>query len=167
MFFLKDLPEDNAEQVLELARKAIGENKIIGIDSSESPNWVQRFQKVVLKARLLGLKIVTHCQENTTDQSGGEVLHFLQPNRIDHGYFMHEDQKILEKIKNDNIHITMCPFWSTRGSKFPNKKDYPIKKYLDFGLSININSDYPAYHGATINEGLIYVQDMWNLTKKE
>ncbi|AUB31303.1 adenosine deaminase family protein [Spiroplasma floricola] len=88
MCFLKDLPEYEAEEVLELAKSAIKQNKIIaiGFDSSESPNWVQRFQKVVLKARFLGLKVVSHCQENVTDQSAWDVLHYFQPNRIDHGF---------------------------------------------------------------------------------
>ncbi|AUB31304.1 hypothetical protein SFLOR_v1c02430 [Spiroplasma floricola 23-6] len=73
----------------------------------------------------------------------------------------------MTRIKNDNIHITMCPFSSTRGNKFENKKDYPIKKYLNFGIQLNINSDDPAYHGATLTQSFNYVDDMWNLSKEE
>ncbi|HFS66946.1 MAG TPA: adenosine deaminase, partial [Flavobacteriia bacterium] len=45
--------------------------------------------------------------------------------------------------------------------------NHPLKKMLNLGLKITINSDDPAFFGGQVNKNYIEVQKALNLTKEE
>ncbi|MGC8593837.1 MAG: adenosine deaminase, partial [Nitrososphaeria archaeon] len=50
---------------------------------------------------------------------------------------------------------------------FKDIKDVPVKKALDLGIIVSINSDDPAYFGGYINENYYQVAIKQSLTKEE
>ncbi len=45
--------------------------------------------------------------------------------------------------------------------------NHPVKKMIDSGLKVTINSDDPAYLGAYITENMLQVFDTFNLTLED
>jgi len=61
----------------------------------------------------------------------------------------------------------MCPLASVAVEYFKDIKDVPVKKALDLGIIVSINSDDPAYFGGYINENYAAAAEALNLTFSE
>ena len=46
-------------------------------------------------------------------------------------------------------------------------KSHPVKKMIERGLKVTINSDDPAYFGGQINQNYIELQEALDLSKEE
>ncbi|MGC8569640.1 MAG: adenosine deaminase, partial [Nitrososphaeria archaeon] len=87
--------------------------------------------------------------------------------RIDHGYHMFEDPSLVSYVAQNRIPVTMCPLASVAVEYFKDIKDVPVKRALDLGIMVSINSDDPAYFGGYINENYYQVAIKQSLTKEE
>ena len=63
--------------------------------------------------------------------------------------------------------LTVCPLYNTRLCVFEKMKDHNLKRLLDAGLCVTVNSDDPAYFGGYMNENLTAVQQGLNLSKED
>ncbi|MFI5450013.1 MAG: adenosine deaminase, partial [Candidatus Bathyarchaeia archaeon] len=87
--------------------------------------------------------------------------------RIDHGYHSLEDPKLVEKLVKEQIPLTACPLASVGVRYFESMDKFPIKKMLDLGLLVMLNSDDPAYFGGYVAENYKAVADALRLTEQD
>jgi adenosine deaminase len=167
MCFLRHLDEQSAFKALDqaLAHK----DKIIGVglDSSEVGNPPSKFERVFNKAIEEGFLTVAHAGEEGPPEYIWEALNILKVKRIDHGIRCLEDEKLVQKLKNDQIPLTVCPLSNVKLYIFEKLKDHNLKKLLNKGLMVMVNSDDPAYFGGYLNTNLIECQIALNLTKED
>jgi adenosine deaminase len=167
MCFLRHLSPHSAMETLEEAipfkEKIIG----VGLDSSEVGNPPSKFSKVFEKARSLGFLPVAHAGEEGPPEYIWETLNDLKVLRIDHGIRCLEDKKLTDELVRRQIPLTVCPLSNIRLGVFNSMEKHNIKKMLDLGLNVSVNSDDPAYFGGYVNENLFAVQKAFNLTKEE
>ncbi|ATI73857.1 adenosine deaminase [Mesoplasma florum] len=160
MCFLKDESVDEALNILDMSKLAIENKKIVGIgfDSNEIENWAAIFKPVVDKARNLGLNVTTHAAENSFEQDPIEVINILNPDRIDHGLYIHKSLEALKLVKEKEIHLSLCPLPNFYSKAWLDPKTFPIQVFLDNDISFSINSDDPAYFGpTTLNDNYLLV----------
>ena len=81
---------------------------------------------------------------------------------IDHPYV---SDFLIDTIKNRNIPLTICPLSNLELKVVDKLEEHPLKKLLDSGLEVTINSDDPAYFGGQLNKNYIEIQKALNLTK--
>ncbi len=74
-----------------------------------------------------------------------ELLTHLHVDRIDHGVRCVEDDQLVKEILKQNISLTVCPVSNVKIGPYESLKVHPIKKMMDFGMKLSINSDDPAY----------------------
>ncbi len=167
MCFLRHLDEASAFQMLDHA--LIHKDKIIGVglDSSELGHPPRKFERVFKKAIEKGFLTVAHAGEEGPPEYIWEALNFLKVKRVDHGVQCLKDQKLVQKLKNDQIPLTVCPLSNIKLCVFNKLDEHNLKKMLDKKLLVMINSDDPAYFGGYINENLIESQIALNLSMKE
>jgi len=167
MCFLRHLDEESAFKTLDqaLAHK----DKIIGVglDSSELGNLPSKFERVFRKAIEEGFLTVAHAGEEGPPQYIWEALDFLKVKRIDHGVRCLEDEKLTQKLRDEQIPLTVCPLSNVRLCVFKKLEDHNLKKMLDKGLLVMVNSDDPAYFGGYLNTNLIKCQEALNLSKAD
>ena len=167
MCFLRHLSSHSAMETLEEAipfkEKIIG----VGLDSSETGNPPSKFSKVFEKARSLGFLPVAHAGEEGPPEYIWEALNDLKVLRIDHGVRCLEDKKLMDELVKRQIPLTVCPLSNVRLGVFNSMEKHNIKEILDAGLNVSVNSDDPAYFGGDVNENLLAVQKVFNLTKEE
>ena len=53
------------------------------------------------------------------------------------------------------IPLTICPLSNVKLKVFDKMENHNLKRLMDRGISITINSDDPAYFGGYINEKLL------------
>ena len=167
MCFLRHLDEESAFKTLDLALphkdKIIG----VGLDSSELGNLPSKFERVFRKAIEEGFLTVAHAGEEGPPQYIWEALDFLKVKRIDHGVRCLEDEKLTKKLRDEQIPLTVCPLSNVRLCVFKKLEDHNLKKMLDKGLLVMVNSDDPAYFGGYLNTNLIKCQEALNLSKED
>jgi len=157
--FLRDQPERDAIQALEdimpFKDKVVG----VGLASTEKNNPPSRFTAVFKKARELGFRLTAHGGECVADNIQ-DLIDLLQVERIDHGVKASLDQNLLNKIRNQKIPLTICPVSNMRLGVYQNISEHPIKKLLDYGIIVTINSDDPAFFGGDLLDNYLLAQKM-------
>jgi len=164
MCFLRHLDEDSAFKTLDQA--LIHKDKIIGVglDSSESGHPPSKFERVFKKAMKEGFLTVAHAGEEGPSDYIWEALNLLKVKRIDHGVRCLKDEKLVQKLRDEQIPLTVCPLSNVKLCVFENLEDHNLKKLLDKGLMVIVNSDDPAYFGGYVNTNLIECQKALNLS---
>jgi len=165
MCFLRHLDEQSAFKTLDQALKH--KDKIIGVglDSSEIGNPPCKFERVFKKAMKEGFLTVAHAGEEGPPEYILEALDILKVKRIDHGIHCLKDEKLVQRLRDDQIPLTVCPLSNVKLYIFKKLKDHNLKKLLNKGLIITVNSDDPAYFGGYLNTNFIECQLALNLTK--
>ena len=167
MCFLRHLNEESGFKVLNKALKH--KDKIIGVglDSSELGNPPKKFEKLFKKAIEEGFLTVAHAGEEGPPEYIWEAVDLLKAQRIDHGVQCLKDEKLVYKLKEAQIPLTVCPLSNVKLCVFDKLEDHNLKKILDKGLMAMVNSDDPAYFGGYLNMNLIQVQSALNLNKED
>ena len=167
MCFLRHLKEDSAfdilHQALDHKDKIIG----VGLDSSEIGNPPSKFKNVFQKALKNNFLTVAHAGEEGPTEYIWDSLNLLKVKRIDHGVQCLHDDKLVKKLKDEKIPLTVCPLSNIKLKIFDELKDHNLKQMLNEGLLISLNSDDPAYFGGYINKNYIESQKLLNLSLKD
>ena len=167
MCFLRHLDEDAAFKTLDQGLRH--KDKIIGVGlgSSEIGHPPKKFERVFQKAIESGFLTVAHAGEEAPSKYIWEALNLLKVKRIDHGVQCLNDEKLVKKLSDEQIPLTVCPISNIKLGVFKKLEEHNLKKMLSKNLMIMINSDDPAYFGAYVNKNLIESQIALNLSKKE
>ena len=167
MCFLRHLDETSAFEMLDHA--LVHKDKIIGVglDSSEVGNPPRKFERVFKKAIERGFLTVAHAGEEGPPEYIWEALNLLKVKRIDHGVQCLYDEKLVQKLRDDQIPLTVCPLSNVKLRVFNNLNEHNLKKMLNKKLMVMINSDDPAYFGGYVNKNLIESQIALDLSVEE
>ena len=132
-------------QALPLRDRFIG----VGLDSSELGHPPEKFARVFARCKELGLHLVAHAGEEGPPAYIWSALDVLKVERIDHGVQAIHDAALMQRLAQERIPLTVCPLSNQKLCVFPNLADHNLGKLLDAGLAVTVNSDDPAYFGAT------------------
>jgi len=167
MCFLRHLDEKEGFKVLDEALAHKDKIYGVGLDSSETDNPPNKYEKLFKKAIKYGFITVAHAGEEGPPEYIWEALNLLNVKRIDHGVQCLKDEKLVEKLSENQIPLTVCPLSNIKLRVFNKLEDHNLKKMLDKKLMVMINSDDPAYFGGYLNQNLIETQAALNLSKDE
>ena len=70
-------------------------------------------------------------------------------------------------MKKKQIPLTVCPLSNVKLCVFDKLENHNLKKMLNLGLRVMVNSDDPAYFGGYLNKNLIEIQSALDLTNEE
>jgi len=167
MCFLRHLDEESGFEMLDQAsahkEKIVG----VGLDSSEIGNPPSKFKKLFEKAIEKGFLTVAHAGEEGPPEYIWEALDLLKVKRIDHGVQCLKDEKLVEKLSKSQIPLTVCPLSNVKLCVFEKLEDHNLKRLLDKGLMVTVNSDDPSYFGGYLNRNMIDSQKALNLSMED
>jgi adenine deaminase len=152
--FLRHLGERAAEETLEEALPHRGRLLGVGLDSSERDHPPERFARVFARAGALGLRRVAHAGEEGPASYVASALDALGAERIDHGVRCLEDPALVARLARERIPLTVCPLSNVKLRVVARLADHPLRRMLDAGLAVTVNSDDPAYFGGDVNANL-------------
>ena len=164
---LQDLPEEHAFTALDCACNHKKEIFGVGMDSTEVGIPPRTFQRVFKAAVDQGFIPVAHVGEEGTADDVKEALDLLKIKSVDHGNHALDDAKLISRLSRDQTPLTMCPISNWRLKVIDDLSQSPIKKALDAGLLVTINSDDPSYFGGYLNDNYRAVQQSLNLDEKD
>ena len=167
MCFLRHLSEEAALETLEQARPFLNEIVAVGLDSGERGNPPQRFTTAFARARAAGLRAVAHAGEEGPPEYIRDSLDMLGAERIDHGVACERDDALVERLIAEGIALTVCPLSNMKLQVFPDLRQHNLRRLLQRGVRITINSDDPAYFGGYIGDNYLATQEALGLTRDE
>ena len=167
MCFLRHLSEEAAfetlAQALPYQEHIIG----VGLDSSELGHPPAKFERVFAKAREAGFLVVAHAGEEGPAAYVWEALDLLKVNRIDHGVRSEEDPELMQRLIDENMPLTVCPLSNLKLCVVDDMKQHNIRRLLQRGLKVTVNSDDPSYFGGYMNDNFIAITEALDLTVAE
>lgn len=165
--FLRHLDEDAAFATLAKAEPYLDKIFGVGLDSSELGHPPSKFAKIFKAARDRGLHLFAHAGEEGPPAYVWEAIDLLGIDRIDHGNRALEDEALVARIAKDELTLTVCPLSNLSLCVVPDLKDHPLKKMLDLGLKVTINSDDPAYFGGYLGANWHAIAEALDLSKDD
>ncbi|WP_313103342.1 adenosine deaminase [Stutzerimonas nitrititolerans] len=165
--FLRHLPEEAAFKTLEQAMPFRDAFFAVGLDSSEVGHPPSKFERVFAKARAEGFLAVAHAGEEGPPEYVWEALDLLKVSRIDHGVRAAEDPKLIARLIEEQIPLTVCPLSNTKLRVFDDMSQHNILELLEQGVKVTVNSDDPAYFGGYVTENFMALHDSLGMTEQQ
>ncbi len=167
MCFLRHLSADSAMQTLEESLRFKNWIVAVGLDSSEMGHPPKKFVEVFERALAEGYLTVAHAGEEGPPDYIWQALDLLKVSRIDHGVRCLEDPILIQRLASERIPLTVCPLSNVKLRIFATLEEHNLKKLLDLGLCVTVNSDDPAYLGGYLTENLLASQKALGLTRDD
>jgi adenine deaminase len=165
--FLRHLSEESAMEVFAEALKFRDKIVAVGLDSSELGHPPVKFKQVFDWARREGFPLVAHAGEEGPPEYVWEALNILKVKRIDHGNRSLEDPELVAELARRQIPLTVCPLSNLKLKVVKDMREHPLRRMMDAGLLVTINSDDPAYFGGYINDNYLAVAEALSLSEEE
>ncbi|ONF71478.1 adenosine deaminase [Amycolatopsis keratiniphila] len=126
-----------------------------------------QFAPFFTTAREAGLHSVPHAGETTGPATVWSAVHDLGAERIGHGVGAHTDPALLEYLAVQRIPLEVCPTSNIRTGQFPSIAAHPVRRLLDHGVLVTLNTDDPPMFGATLDGEYAAVAEALGLTAAE
>ncbi|KAH6695228.1 adenosine deaminase [Plectosphaerella plurivora] len=145
----------------------------VGLASNAFERPPLLFEEGFQRAKSDGLHVTMHCDFGQKDTHAHvaeaifKVCDGAGAERIDHGLDAVDDEKLMAGLVERNIGLTLCPHAYHRRTAtevlFPK-----IRKLIDRGVKVCINSDDPVYmHDVWVDGNMQKVHTYCGMTKKE
>jgi adenine deaminase len=167
MCFLRHLDEADAERTLDCALAFRDRIVGVGLDSSEAGNPPGKFKRVFARARDAGFFLTAHAGEEGPPSYVWEALDVLGCARIDHGVRSVEDQALMGRLARERVALTVCPLSNLRLRVVDDLAHHPLRRMLEKGLMVTVNSDDPAYFGGYVNQNYLAASSALGLGRDE
>ena len=167
MSFLRHLPGDAALGTWHEAEPFLDDIIGVGLDSAEVGNPPEWFFEAYALARAAGLHAVAHAGEEGPPSYITGALDTLHAERIDHGVRCEEDPALVERLISQRIPLTMCPLSNVKLRVFDRLEDHNLKRLLDRGVRVTINSDDPAYFGGYVLDNYVNAAEALDLSRDD
>ncbi len=167
MSFLRHLTEEDAFETLQQSIPFKHLIKTVGLDSSEKGNPPSKFKNVYEASVKEGFIPVAHAGEEGDADYIWEAIDVLKIKRIDHGNKCLQDENLVKEIVKRDLALTVCPLSNLELRNVDILSNHPLKKLMEKGLKVTVNSDDPAYFGGYLNENFLQIQKALALSKED
>ena len=165
--FLRHMSEESAFETLAMAEPWKDRILGVGLDSSELGHPPSKFSRVFAKAREMGLLLFAHAGEEGPPEYVWEAINDLGIDRIDHGNRSMEDDALVARLAEQQIALTVCPLSNLKLCVVDKMTHHPLRRMMQAGLKVTVNSDDPSYFGGYMNDNFYAVEKALGLEAED
>jgi adenosine deaminase len=122
----------------------------IGLGGDEQNYPANAFADVYESAANAGLRRTAHAGEAAGANSIVEAVMVLRAERIGHGIAASKNPKVIKLLLDRNVAIDACPTSNKVTGAVAAGRSHPMKEFFDAGITVTLNSDDPAFFGASL-----------------
>lgn len=126
----------------------------IGLGGPESGWPAAKFIRSFARVRSAGLALLPHAGETEGADSVWSALHDLGAQRIGHGISAVDDPNLLAHLADQGIPLEISMTSNVCTGVVASIDAHPIRRIVDAGVLVTINTDDPAYFHTTLNDEL-------------
>ena len=154
-------------ETLRLARKYLGRGVCaLDIAGAEGLFPTEDYEKLFAAAAEQGVPFTIHAGEAGGPESVRAALRF-GASRIGHGVRAVEDPALLRQLADSGVLLELCPTSNLHTGIFADYADIPLRRLLDAGVRVCINSDNMAVSHTAVGEELRHVAETFSLNAAE
>jgi adenosine deaminase len=159
--------EEQSLQTSRLVERYIKHTNVVGFDisSDEAGYPIDCHKKAFEYAIKNDIPRTAHAGEAKGADSVWETIKYFKPQRIGHGVRSIEDERLIEFIVKNRIHLEICPTSNIVTDVFEKYSDHPIDFLYNSGVSVGVNSDARTLINVSLTDEymkLVNVFD-WNI----
>src|SRR5262249_53093300 len=109
-------------------------------------------KRVFDRAREAGFFLTAHAGEEGPPSYVWEALDVLGVARIDHGVRAIEDEPLIDRLARERTPLTRWPLSNVPLGVVEDLVHHPLRRMLEKGIAVTVNSDDPAYFGGYVQE---------------
>ena len=162
------LTEKNLETVRLAKKYLVEDGGVVALDlaGAEALFKTENFALEFGEAKKLGVPFTIHAGEADGWHSVKTALDFGAV-RIGHGVRSWQNEDLLKYIEENNIVLEMCPNSNRQTKAVEDMSDYPLRKFLEMGIKVTVNTDDPAICRTTLKKEFDYLRKNYALTAEE
>jgi adenosine deaminase len=103
-------------------------------------------------ARDKGIPCTAHAGETRGPIIVWDTLQHFAPARIGHGVRSIEDPALVEHLRQQQIHLEVCPSCNVQTNIFDTYADHPIDRFYRAGIPVSVNTDGRTLVNVTLNQ---------------
>jgi adenosine deaminase len=138
-----------------------------GLGGAEIGNPPSKFVEFFRRCRERGFRVVAHAGEEGPAAYVREAVELLHVQRIDHGNACLDDPGLVRMLAERQVPLTVCPLSNLKLKVVPSIDAHPLRKLMDAGLCVTVNSDDPSFFGGYVNDNYIACQAALGLGRGE
>jgi adenosine deaminase len=159
--------EQEALDLLEAAMPWADRLLGFGLGGAEVGHPPAKFTEFFRRCRERGFHVVAHAGEEGPAAYVREAVEVLKVQRVDHGNACLEDPLLVQQLAAQQVPLTMCPLSNLKLQVVTDLRAHPLKRLLDAGLRVTVNSDDPSFFGGYVNQNYLACQEALGLTRGE
>ena len=130
----------------------------------------KKFAPLFQKAQKAGLHITVHSGEAPGDLSAQWVkdsIEILGAERIGHGIQIIRNPEIINFVRDRKIPLEVCPISNYLTQSFKTYPEHPIRKLMQAGIMITVNSDDPGVFATTLSDDYQVLHETHEFTTED
>jgi len=139
----------------------------IGLDYAERPHPPAQFAPLFAAARAHGLQVTAHAGEDGPAEYVRDAIDLLGCRRIDHGYHIVDDPELMARCRELDVLLTVCPTTTLHTTVWRDlhSPEHAIRRMIDAGLRVTINTDDPGLFATTLNREYTLAAEAFGLSE--
>jgi aminodeoxyfutalosine deaminase len=159
---------DHTREVMRWASRYRSEGVVaLGVGGDEVRGPANLFGDVFREARDCGLHTVAHAGETCGPESVRDAVELLKAERIGHGLTAARDPEVMALLRERGIPLESCPGSNASIGLIPAFRDFPLRTFLDAGVTMTLNSDDPALFGTSIGQEFLMAASEFSLSARQ
>ncbi len=103
------------------------------------------------------LNLTIHAGESWGPESIHQALFYCNAHRIGHGITLEQDPALMQYFVDHQIPLEICPTSNVQTHVVESYEAHPLKKYIDAGIPVTINTDNRLFSRTTLTDELWHV----------
>jgi len=158
--------EENIE-MFRAAREFFGAGVVAGdLAGGEVGNPVCNYGALFDELKKLEMPYTIHGGEQREAANVSGAIEF-GASRVGHGIAAMQDETIMKMAKENDILFEMCPTSNLQTKAVEDLSNYPILKFMEYGIKISLNTDNRTVSGITLSDDYKLIADTFKLTETD
>ncbi|AKA69780.1 adenosine deaminase [Clostridium scatologenes] len=159
---------ESSKRLVEIGKKYLGKG-VVAVDlAGNEHDFPPEIHKEAFDlARKYGFHCTIHAGETGIEQNIIKSIELLHAERIGHGVYAFKDEKIVKYLKDKQIPLEMCITSNIDTKAVKAYELHPIKKYLDEGLVVTVNTDNMTVSNISLNDEFNHLAKEQNFTLED
>jgi aminodeoxyfutalosine deaminase len=138
-----------------------------GIGGPEAGVRRAGFRGEFAAARAAGLHSLPHAGESVGPDEVWAAIDELGAERIGHGIAAAGDPALLDRLREEQITLEICPSSNVATGVVPSLAEHPLPRLLDAGVPVVLGSDDPPMFNTTLLQEYQRARDHFGLTARQ
>lgn len=153
--------------MLKAAAEFLGEGVCAAdLAGDEAAYPMSRFMELFAEAKKLGFPFTIHAGECHSARNVADAIE-AGAGRIGHGIAMKGHSELQRLCRQKHIGVELCPISNRQTKAVTDEETYPLREFLDAGLSVTVNTDNRTVSNTSMTKELQFVQKQYGISDEE